>query len=106
MFEINAFDDFSQTVYAHHNLLNDCYKKFTGSRIKITSKILFRVYNFIIKSITRSLIIFKKPRKMTKDFFNHYIFVRTFQWTLSECLTNVTITVKFAMVTYILGENG
>ena len=40
-------------------------------------KILFRAYNFIIKSITRSLIIFKKPRKMTNDFFNHYIFVRT-----------------------------
>ena len=61
---------------------------------------------FIIKSITRSLIIFKKPRKMTNDFFNHYIFVRTFQWTSSECLTNVTITVKVAMVTYIQGENG
>ena len=28
--------------------------------------------NFIIKSITRSLIIFKKPRKMTNDFFNDY----------------------------------
>ena len=55
---------------------------------------------FKVKSITRSLIIFKKPRKMTNDFFNHYIFVRTFQWTSSECLTNVTITVKVAMVTY------
>ena len=44
-------------------------------------KILFWVYNFIIKSITRSLIIFKKPRKMTNDFFNHYIFICTFQWT-------------------------
>ena len=55
---------------------------------------------FLTKSITRSLIIFKKPRKMTNDFFNHYIFVRTFQWTSSECLTNVTITVKVAMVTY------
>ena len=27
--------------------------------------------------------------------FNNYIFVPTFQWTSSECLTNVTITVKF-----------
>ena len=48
-----------------------------------------------------SLIIFKKPRKMTNDFFNHYIFARTFQWASSECLTNVTIMVKFAMVTHI-----
>ena len=60
----------------------------------------------MIKSITRSLIIFKKPRKITNDFFNNYIFVRTFQWTSSECLTNVTITVKVAMVTYIHCENG
>ena len=59
-----------------------------------------------MESITRTLIIFKKPRKMANDFFNHYIFVRTFQWTSSECLTNVTITVKVAMVTYIQGENG
>ena len=43
---------------------------------------------------------------MTNDFFNHYIFVRKFQWTSSECLTNVTITVKVAMVTYKKGENG
>ena len=55
---------------------------------------------FIIKSIIRSLIIFKKPRKMTNDFFNNYIFVHTFQWTSSECLINVTVTVKVAMVTY------
>ena len=61
---------------------------------------------FKVKSITRSLIIFKKPRKMTNDFFNHYIFVRTFQWTSSECLTNITITVKVAMVTYRHCENG
>ena len=54
----------------------------------------------------RSLIIFKKPRNMTNDFFNHYIFVHTFQWTSSECLTNVAITVKVAMVTYIHCENG
>ena len=53
---------------------------------------------FIIKSITRSLIIFKEPRKMSNDFFNHYIFVRTFQWT--SCLTNVTITVKVAIATH------
>ena len=39
--------------------------------------------HFIIKSITRSLFIFKKLRKMTNDFFNPYIFVRTFQWTSS-----------------------
>ena len=54
----------------------------------------------------RNLIIFKKPRNMTNDFFNHYIFVHTFQWTSSECLTNVTINVKVAMVTDIQGENG
>ena len=61
----------------------------------------------IIKSITRSLINFKKPRKMTNDFFDHYIFVPTFQWTSSECLTNVTLTVKVAMkVKYIHCENG
>ena len=67
---------------------------------------MFRANNFIIKRITRSLIIFKKARKMTNDFFNHYMFVRTFQWTSSECLTNVTITVKVPMVTYIYCENG
>ena len=55
----------------------------------------------MLKSITRSLIIFKKPKKITNDFFNHYIFVRTFQWTLSQCLAIVTITVKVAMFTYI-----
>ena len=66
----------------------------------------YRRTYFITKSITRSLIIFKKPRKMTNDFFNHYIFVRTFQWTSSECLNNVTITVKVAMVTYIHCKNG
>ena len=54
---------------------------------------------FIIKSITRSLIIFKEPREMTNNFFNHYIFVHTFQWTSSECLASVTITVKVAIVT-------
>ena len=72
---------------------------------KFSLKILFRAYNFIIESVKRILIIFKKSRKMTNDFFNHYIFVRTFQWTSSECLTNVTIMVKVAMVTYIHREN-
>ena len=74
--------------------------------VYICLKILFQAYNITIKSITRSLIIFKKPRKMIDDFFSHYIFVRTFQWTSSECLTNVTITVKVAMVKYIHCENG
>ena len=55
---------------------------------------------FLTKSITRSLIIFKKPREMANDFFNNYILVHTFQRTSSERLTNVTITVKVAMVTY------
>ena len=39
----------------------------------------------ITTTITRSLIIFKKPRNITNDFFNYYIFVHTFQWTLSKC---------------------
>ena len=56
--------------------------------------------------ITRSLIAFQKQRKMTNDFFIQYIFVRTFQWISSECLTNVTIKVKVVMVIYIPGENG
>ena len=64
-------------------------------------RILFRTYNFTIKSITRSVITFKKLKKMTNDFFNYYMFVHTFQWTSSERLTSVTITVKVAMVTYI-----
>ena len=49
---------------------------------------------------------YKKSRKMTNDFFNHNIFDPTFQWSSSECLTNVTIRVKLAMVTYIHCENG
>ena len=72
----------------------------------ICSKIFFRAYNFIIKSITRSLILFKKPRKMTNNLFNNYILVHTFQCTSSECLTNVTITVKVAIVKYIQCEKG
>ena len=36
-------------------------------------KILFGAYNSIIKSITGSLIIFEKLRKMTNDFFNKEI---------------------------------
>ena len=27
----------------------------------------------------------KKSREMTNNFFNNYIFVRTFQWTSLEC---------------------
>ena len=54
------------------------------------------------KSIPRNLITFKKPKKMTNNFFNNYIFVHTFQWVSSECLTNVTLTVKVAMVKYTL----
>ena len=50
-----------------------------------------QLYN---KKYHQKLNHFKKPRKVTNDFFNHYIFVRTFQWTSSECLTNVAITVK------------
>ena len=45
--------------------------KIKNSVTGIYLKILFRVYNFIIKSITRSLIIFKKARKMTNDLFNN-----------------------------------
>ena len=67
-------------------------------------KILFQAYKSLRKSIS-SLIIFKKLRKITNDFFNHYIFIHTLQWTLSECLTNATITVKVAIVTYIHCEN-
>ena len=59
-----------------------------------------------MKSIIRSLIIFKKSRKITNDFFNYYIFAHTFQWTSSKCLINVAMTVKIAMVTFIHCENG
>ena len=38
---------------------------------------------------------------MTNDVGNSYIFDHKLQWTSSECLTNVTITLKVAMVTYI-----
>ena len=55
----------------------------------------------MIKSITRSLIIFKKPRKKKSNFFDNYIFVHNFQRTLSTCYNNATITEKVAMVTYI-----
>ena len=50
---------------------------------------IISAYNFTIKSITRSLIILKKTRKIANDFFNKYRFVHTFQWTSSKCLTNV-----------------
>ena len=79
-------------VMKHHKKMI-MKKQFSGKGISL--------YN---KSITRRLIIFKKPRKMRKDFLNNYMFVHTFQWTSSECLTNVTITVKVAMVTYIHSE--
>ena len=52
------------------------------------------------------LLIFEKPRKMPNDFFNHYIYACTFQWASLECLTNVTIAAKVALVTYIHCENG
>ena len=51
--------------------------------------------------MTGRLIIFKKLRKMTNDFFDNYIFVHTFQWTSSKCYNNVTITAKVAMVAYM-----
>ena len=47
-----------------------------------------------MKSITRRLIIFKKPRKIDNDFFNHYIFVRTFQWTSSEYIVDECIVIE------------
>ena len=65
-----------------------------------------RDFKSIIKSITKSLIISKKPRKVTIAFFNSYVFVHTFQWTSSDCLTNVTVTLKVAMVIYIHCEKG
>ena len=40
---------------------------------------------------------------MTRDFFNNYIFIQTFQWTSSECYNNVTVTVKVVMATTIVG---
>ena len=43
---------------------------------------------------------------MTSDFFSNYIFVHTFQWTLSQCLTNVTTTVKIAMVNMYTWSKG
>ena len=49
---------------------------------------------FYKKSITRSLIIFKKLRKMTSDFFNNYIFVHTVQWTSSEIFFNFRFSIR------------
>ena len=57
-------------------------------------KILFRAYNFIVKSITRSLIIFKKLRKMTNDFFNNYIYSST---PSSGHHQSVTITIQYRL---------
>ena len=31
---------------------------------------------------------FKKPRKITDDFFHNYIFNHTFQWSSSKCCNN------------------
>ena len=41
--------------------------------------------------INRSLIVFKRPRQMTNDFFNNYIFGQS---TSSEFYNNLTITAK------------
>ena len=53
-----------------------------ATKFSFSLKILFGAYNFIIKSSTRSSIIFKKPRKITNVFFHHYLFVRKFQWNV------------------------
>ena len=55
----------SPTVFLWKKLLWNTKQMFSRSLSK----------EFLIKSITRSLIIFKKLRKMTNDFFNHYIFI-------------------------------
>ena len=47
-------------------------------------KILFRAYKFMIKNISRTLIIFKKPRKMNND--NVHWNVRTNIWWLKKSL--------------------
>ena len=56
--------------------------------------ILFRAHNFIIKSITRSLIIFKKPRKITNDFFNHCIFVIEEYIVIEEIISHLSRFLK------------
>ena len=50
--------------------------------------------NFIIKSITRSLIIFKKPRKITNDFFNHCIFVTEEYIVIEEIISHLSRFLK------------
>ena len=92
------------TLQWHHHCLK--YQPCLDQCLCIFTLPKFSRFYIIKKSITRSLIIFKKPRKMTNDFLNNYIFVHTFQWTLSEFLTNVTVTVKVAMVTYIHCKKG
>ena len=84
---------FSSICQFQNNISIDIHKN--GSiDICIASKLCIIYYEKkshkkVIKSITRSLMIFRKPRKMTNTFLNHYLFVRTFQWTSSECLINV-----------------
>ena len=63
---------------------------------------LFRVYNFIQKSIARSLIIFKKPRKMTSDFFSNYIFV---QGTSSEFIFDFRFSSRKSISQQKLAKN-
>ena len=47
-------------------MYNRLYQYFTENKI-LYLKILFRAYNLIIKSIIRSLIIFKKPRNFLRN---------------------------------------
>ena len=77
------------------------YQSRTIEQVKF--KIMFWIYN---KNYHQKLNNFKKPNKMSNDFFNNYIFVRTFQWTSSKCYNNVTITAKVALVTYIQCKMG
>ena len=72
----------------------------------ICLNILFQAFNFLTKSITRSLITLKKPRKMTNYFFNNYICVDKFQWASPKFLIKITIAVKVAMVTYVQCKKG
>ena len=55
------------------NLILGSFKKKNISSVKLYKE-----------SITKSLIICKRPRKMTNNFFNNCMFVHTFQWTSSE----------------------
>ena len=106
MFNHSLFLAFNNYDKCHSLISITCKIALFDHNTTLCLKTLFRAYNFVIKGITRTLIIFKKPRNITNDFFIHYIFARTFQWTSSECLTNVTITIKVDMVTCIHCENG